>query len=117
MYCYGCGVEKDLKCHEVYPYPEDGITEELIGPMLVIECCQRGESRACVICHECFHKLQPDQWINRKQWDGLSPEIPYERLPELLLYGLDKTWMPQHYPILSRQQEVETSDESRISVV
>jgi len=36
--CFGCGVQKDTDVLEVYPYPEDGVVDDPIAPLLVLDC-------------------------------------------------------------------------------
>jgi hypothetical protein len=87
--CLACGVEKDTSVKEVYPYGnDDGITDEPIEPFFRLDC-QSGfglpaaEWRVVTVCHECFHKLQPDLWINNIGWQSLNPITPFEQLPKL----------------------------------
>ena len=88
--CLACGIEKDASLKEVYPYPEDGLIEDPINPFLTIDC--EGpridgvvDWRVVTICHDCFHKLDPDQWISARCWASLHPLIPFEQLPKLEL--------------------------------
>ena len=84
--CLACGAEKDISIKEVYPYPDDGvIVHKPIGPLFSIDC-QPGASdgwRIVTVCHECFHKLDVDMWIDEKCWLALNPITPFERLPKL----------------------------------
>ena len=107
MKCYSCGVDKDLSVKEAYPYPEDDrLTEEPISPLMVIECSSiakksNGERdyRVVVVCHECFHKIDPDMWIGEKCWQLLNPKVPFDRLPK----PADGTarWKTSSYPEIS----------------
>jgi hypothetical protein len=86
--CFGCGAQKDTDVLEASPYAEeDGIVDYPIGPLHVIDC-QRGligasEWKVVVVCHECFHKLDPDMWISENCWKSLNPVVPFEKLPLL----------------------------------
>ena len=81
--CLACDVEKNSEVKECYPYPEDGLIEEPIEPLFQIDCQDQdgNEWRQVVVCHECFHRLNPDQWISRRCWESLNPITPFERLP------------------------------------
>jgi hypothetical protein len=91
MKCLGCGVEKDMAVKEVYPYPEDErFCEEPIQPIFELECEPWSEVdkkdaswRKVRVCHECFHKLEPDGWISSRCWRNLKPVTPFEDLPKL----------------------------------
>jgi hypothetical protein len=81
--CHGCGIEKDPTALETYPYPGDNIfDEEPIEPFFDL-CCvgESGGCRAVHVCHECFHRLDPDMWINRKMYEWLNPTTPFDELP------------------------------------
>ncbi len=97
MNCFGCGAEKDPRAKERYPYEEDGlITDEPIPPLFVIDCQpSRPEDgfRAVVVCGECFHRLNPDQWISEESWRALRPLLAFEDLP----LKLENTWEPEQY--------------------
>ena len=93
MQCFGCGVEKDTEVLERYPldkYPEDPICDDPICPLFVLEVqpnqpvLDSSTWKAAVVCHECFHKLEPDLWIGENCWRGISPVIPFDKLPRLL---------------------------------
>jgi hypothetical protein len=105
--CFGCGVEKDTSTLEFYPYPdEDGITDEPIEPFFILDCqgpiitndpdgyC---EFRMVVVCHTCFHKLEPDMWISKGCWEVINPVIPYEKLP-MWVEGVNDAWMLKPLP-------------------
>lgn len=81
--CLGCGVEKDDETKEKYPYPNEGyITDEAIEPFFILECeGTKADWRLVRVCHECFHKLDPDMWISKKCWDSIIPVVPFEQLP------------------------------------
>ena len=91
--CLACGVVKDMRCKETYPYPEDNslITETPIDPLLDLDCegdelndgSGYSDFRRVTVCHSCFHKLSPDMWISKGCWEFLSPITPYKDLPEL----------------------------------
>jgi hypothetical protein len=80
MKCLACGSEKNTSEKEVYPYPEDGIIDDPICPLTVIEC--RGSDwRAVIVCHHCQHRLDPDMWISDRCWSSLKPNTPFDQLP------------------------------------
>jgi len=88
--CFACGVEKDMTVLEVSRWhKEDHLTDEPIPPLHVIECQSEYQEpgtgfhifKACVICLECHHKLEPDMWICEDNWKRLNPVVPFERLP------------------------------------
>lgn len=83
--CQGCGVQKDPKVFETYPYPEEErLCTNPITPLFSIDCQDydfHGDWRIAVFCHECFHKLDPDMWISRRCWESLNPVVPFLELP------------------------------------
>jgi hypothetical protein len=82
--CLACGVEKDTRVKETYPYPDDGIiTDEPIDPLMTIDCQGTGDWRVVTVCHACFHKLDVDMWISEDCWRSLNPITPFEHLPKL----------------------------------
>jgi hypothetical protein len=84
MKCMGCGAEKDLDVLARYPYPGDGIVDEPILQLWTIDCAGVPDTsawRTAVVCHECFHRLEPDLWINQTMWESLTPVVPFDRLP------------------------------------
>jgi hypothetical protein len=84
--CHGCGTEKDPNVLEVYPYPEDDdICEDPIPPFFPLDVQPQGGSgwRKATVCHECFHRLEPDMWINQRMWEGLNPTTTFDDLPLL----------------------------------
>ena len=90
MKCHGCGIEKDPKVLEYYLYPEDSlITNEPIPPLGTLEVQSDGDRdtdwRAATVCHHCFHRLDPDLWIDQRGWEAINPVTPFQELP--LLYG------------------------------
>ena len=92
MHCFGCGVEKDTDVLEVSPFADaDGLTTDPIGPLFVLDCQgppipnspdKHSEYRMVVVCHTCFHALEPDMWISKNCWDSIQPKVPYEKLPD-----------------------------------
>lgn len=74
MKCLACGIEKDVSRLEYYPYKEL-CSEDPISPILIgLECeCNDGRIRLVNVCHECFHKLDPDMWINEEEWKSINP--------------------------------------------
>jgi hypothetical protein len=90
MKCFSCGIEKDLDVLEVSPHAEaDHLCDDPIPPLSCIECESRtafgkGEPepwRMVVVCHECFHRLEPDMWINEYCWELLNPVRSFDSLP------------------------------------
>lgn len=81
--CLACGVEKDTEVKEIYPFPDDGIIDDVpIEPLLTIDC--RGDDwRVVTVCHASFHKLDVDMWISDRCWQSLNPVTPFEQLPKL----------------------------------
>ena len=93
--CLACGIEKDTEVQEVYPFPEDGIIDAVpIEPFFFLEVqpwddfqSAREKWRKTMVCHGCFHRLEPDMWISSKCWKALDPVTPFEELPLLLKSG------------------------------
>ena len=86
MKCFCCGVEKDLNALEISSTSEeDGLVDEPISPLAVLECCSLDSKiwKIAVICHKCFHKLEPDMWIDEACWDAMKPAIAFDKLPEV----------------------------------
>ncbi len=91
MKCHGCGVEKDETVLEVYPYPEDHITQSKpIKPFMQLDCegmdandDDSGVVKSVTVCHNCFHRLQPDMWISQRCWEALNPVVPFDDLPDI----------------------------------
>lgn len=86
--CLACGVEKDRAVLETYPYPEDGLTDEPIDPLIEIDCQgPRSEDvvdwRVVTVCHACFHRLDVDMWISHRCWSALDPVTAFADLPKL----------------------------------
>jgi hypothetical protein len=81
--CLACGVEKDTEVKEIYPYPDDGIIDKPIEPLMTIDCQGNKDWRVITVCHECFHKLDVDMWISERCWLTLNPLTPFEQLPKL----------------------------------
>jgi hypothetical protein len=86
MECYGCGVKKDMTILEQSPYwKEDCLSDEPIQPLFVIECqsdTDQSDFRNVVVCHECYHKLEPDMWISESMYKALNPKIPFQQVPQ-----------------------------------
>lgn len=79
---------KDTDVEEVSPHAhEDGLTPEPVPPLFQLDCqppeFTDSDWRAVVVCHECFHRLEPDMWISPGCWASLSPKVPFENLPPL----------------------------------
>lgn len=110
MHCYGCGAAKDMTAEEVYPWPdEQSLGDGPLPPLFCIECVgvARGHPgdgyRMAVVCHACFHRLDPDMWIGERAWAGLNPRVPYDRLPRPLDdVPYEDRWNPANYPELAR---------------
>lgn len=82
--CLACGVLKDPSIKEVYPYPEDGLIDEPINPLMTLDCQgPLGDCRVVTVCHACFHRLDPDMWISDRCWLSLDPVTPFAQLPAL----------------------------------
>jgi hypothetical protein len=97
MKCLACGVVKDTIARELYPYPDDGVIEgEPIVPLFAIECqgppltwdetgrVTTAEWLIGIVCHHCFHRLNPDMWITDACWAALNPITPFGLLPRRL---------------------------------
>lgn len=86
MKCHSCGVEKDMEALETSPHAEDDcLCDDPIPPLLGVDCEPDGvlaKWRTAKVCHECFHRLQPDMWIDERCWLGLNPVTRYADLPE-----------------------------------
>jgi len=92
MKCLACGVEKDPAQKELYPYDDGQVQDEPIAPLYRLDVqgpaipnhpMGYSEYRETVVCHECFHRLEPDMWISEECWKRLSPVTPYNLLPLL----------------------------------
>ena len=87
--CLACGIEKDIREEEMYPYEEDNITTEgPIQPLLNIECqsnTDHTDFRIVTICHNCYHKIQPDMWMSQGEWELIRPVTNFNNLPKLPL--------------------------------
>lgn len=83
--CQACGKEKDTDVNEVYPYPEDYYFDNVpIPPLFDMELeLLDGTFRKVDICHECFHKIQPDMWIGFNEWESLQPVTPTGSLEKI----------------------------------
>lgn len=80
--CFGCNVGKDMNILEASPFAEeDGLTDDPIEPLFVLDCEGHSEFRMVVVCHKCFHALSPDMWISKNGWESINPTIPYDKLP------------------------------------
>jgi hypothetical protein len=84
--CFGCNVEKDTEKRETYPYDADGIINDSpIQPLELFVDVQGsgkfGDFKSIIVCHECFHKLDMDQWASREEWERLGSAWSYEDLP------------------------------------
>ena len=86
MECYGCGVKKDMTILEQSPYwKEDCLSDEPIPPLCVIECqsdTDHTDFRNVVVCHKCYHTLEPDMWISESMYKALNPKIPFQQVPQ-----------------------------------
>lgn len=79
--CLACGVEKDRSVKEVYPYPEEGLIDDPIDPMMDLDCQGKADWRRVTVCFDCFHRLSPDLWISEAMWKALNPIKPFDQLP------------------------------------
>lgn len=102
MKCFGCGVEKDPSKLEIYSHPEtDRICTDPVLPLFVLECQPSKLMqpwKIAVVCHECFHKLNPDMWIGEQCWNSINPKTTFENLP--LDNIKDYKWDPTKYQTL-----------------
>jgi hypothetical protein len=98
MKCFGCGVEKNMADLEISKWAEeDGLCDEPIPPLHVIECqsgTDPGIFKVTVFCLECHHKLEPDMWISEEMWNALNPIIPFDKLPMPCNKNM---WEPENY--------------------
>lgn len=78
--CLACGAVKDMGALEIYPYPDGVSCDSPIEPLLSLDC-QGEDWRVVTVCHECFHRLDPDMWISKRCWEALRPLVPFEQLP------------------------------------
>ena len=90
--CLACGIEKDPTVFEQYPYytEEDGITDNSpISSLFEIDCQPSGKKvwKKVIVCHKCYHALDPDMWISDKCWKRINPITPFEQLPNLYTDG------------------------------
>lgn len=110
MNCLACGANGDGEA--IYPYPDDCIDDSEPLPKLfcidAVPTIHGDKSRMCVVCHECWHKLDVDMWISEKCWESLSPQTKFSDLqqPEYVLpdgtigqyiKGCRPIWEPKHY--------------------
>lgn len=96
MKCYGCGKEKNPFEKETYPYEDDTLTtEEPIEPLIVLECESSLGWKGVVVCHDCFHRLDPDMWIGERCWNSLDPAVKIENLPKI---AETSKWLVDSYP-------------------
>jgi len=82
--CPCCGIYKDSLIKEAYPWAEeDGIIDDPIEPFMEIAIDQDHgpASKAAFVCHECYHKIQPDMWIMECHWVKENPVVPFDKLP------------------------------------
>ena len=81
--CQACGTVRDPEALAVYPYPDDGICDTPIPPLFELDCqpSVAGDGfRRVHVCHECFHRLDPDMWISQDMWEWLDPVTPFADL-------------------------------------
>jgi len=84
-FCYACGTHKSLEELEVYRYDSPAITDEPIRPLFALPVVDSNDTvpvRTGIICHECMHKIDPDMWIGKDDWDSLEAIVPFSLLPE-----------------------------------
>lgn len=96
-FCYACGERKILEQLEVYQYESPPMTFEPIKPLMVIPVVD-GEApiRAAIVCHACIHKIDPDMWIAKADWNGLEPVVPFSLLPEAF-EAVENRWDVRSY--------------------
>ena len=83
MHCQSCGTPKDPSAPEVYPYPDDGLTDRPIDPLMEVAVePSGGRWKSATVCHHCFHRLSPDLWISRACWESLNPAVGFDQLPD-----------------------------------
>lgn len=81
--CQACGVEKDDAVLEYYKHDDSLVQNEPIRPLFDLECQSKSDYddfRIATVCHECFHKLDPDMWIGESCWESLTPVVPFGKL-------------------------------------
>lgn len=84
--CRGCGTVKDAAIKETYPYPEDHVVDDRpIGPLFRLDAepwePETGPRRAPAVCHQGFHRLEPDMRISSRCWVAINPFTPWADLP------------------------------------
>jgi hypothetical protein len=82
--CFGCGIEKDTSIKEIYLWPEDGICDDEIEPLFVMECQPDNREdkirKAVVHSHSCHHKNRPYMWMSERDWNSINTIISYNIL-------------------------------------
>ncbi len=97
MWCFGCGVEKDMAVLE--DVHGDG---DPVSPLVCIDCepdtPRVPDSRwgMVVICNDCFSKLDPDMWIDERGWMSINPVVPFHKLPPII-EDRTRKWDPANY--------------------
>lgn len=106
--CFGCNIEKDTEKRETYPYDSDGvINDSPIQPLFIIDVQGSGnfgDFKSAIVCHECFHRLDMDQWTSREIWERLKFITKYEDMPPCTT---------SEEEMASWQQEMEEEKKSR----
>lgn len=102
--CFACGVLKDTDVKEIYTAGTELCQDELIPPLLVIECevplTDLVGWRAVVVCHGCFHRLDLDMWIDQKVWESINPRVLFNQLPPVVCGARVEgggQWDPENY--------------------
>jgi hypothetical protein len=101
MECFVCGALKDTNVREMYTAGEELCQDKPIPPLLVLECePPHGDPvgwRAGVVCHKCYHVIDPDMWIDKPIWESLKPQIPFNQLPTMVDGPSEFKWNPESY--------------------
>ncbi len=85
--CPVCLTIKDTEVKEVYPFPDDHIVLHPIDPLMEMDVqpddCDTGKWRRIAVCHQCYHRLQPDMWISEECLRQVQCKTPFTELPLL----------------------------------
>lgn len=112
--CNGCGVVKNMDVLETYPYQDDdyGFSRP-IDPIFTLDCSphksfqdsspHENNWKRVYVCHECFHKLEPDMWISQTCWESINPVVKFEDLDDLC--GVASRWFDFYEKLKGKQNE------------
>ena len=81
--CQSCGIEKDDEVLEYYKYDDSIAIDSPVSPLFELSCQPNDFNspfRIATVCHECFHKLDPDMWISEACWKKLNPVVEFSKL-------------------------------------